>query len=254
MTAVHLVGGGRDESAVLPLFAAFVQDAGADLAARPRIHVLLVLEPDDAESVDRFAGALRLAGADAVVHAIVEGEMFAPTALAGADGVFIGGGLTPAYHAAMVRIAPILRERVATGMPYLGFSAGAAIAAERALIGGFRLGGVLVCDEDAGEELDELGVVAGLGLVPFSVEVHAAQWGTLSRLVAAVDAGLIASGFAIDEHTAVIWRGARDAGDVTIAGAGAAWHVERDAGSPTSPVGVTRRTDGQPRGGTSSIE
>ena len=78
-----------------------------------------------------------------------------------ADGIFVGGGLTPAYHAAFAEIASLVRERVAAGMPYLGFSAGAAIAAERAVIGGYLVDGVVVCDEDVGEELDEVTVVRG---------------------------------------------------------------------------------------------
>lgn len=44
--------------------------------------------------------------------------------------------------------------------PYAGFSAGAAVAAERAVVGGWRLDGVRVCREDAGEDpVDDL--VAG---------------------------------------------------------------------------------------------
>jgi cyanophycinase len=48
--------------------------------------------------------------------------------------------------------------------------------------------------------------------------VHASQWGSLSRLVAAVGSGLVPHGIAIDECTTV-----RDGGDVT--GAGRVWRV-----------------------------
>ena len=81
-------------------------------------------------------------------------------------------------------------------MPYLGFSAGAAIAAERALVGGWRIGGVAVSPEEASEGLDELTVAPGIGLVDVAIDVHVAQWGTLSRLVAAVEAGLVEGGLA----------------------------------------------------------
>ncbi len=213
--AVHLVGGGRDEAALVALLEPFVRDAAAARGSAgnaPRIHALLVLEADDEESIERFRRALTLAGADVAVHDVVEGGVFDAGALDGADGLFVGGGLTPAYHAALEGIAHLVRDRVAAGMPYLGFSAGAAIAAERALIGGHLLDGVVVCDEDAGEELDDVTVVSGLGLVPFSVDVHAAQWGTLSRLTAAAGAGVVRSGFALDEHTAVTWRGGESGG------------------------------------------
>ena len=79
--------------------------------------------------------------------------------------------------------------------------------------------------DDSGEDLDEISVVPGLGLVPFAVDVHAAQWGTLGRVIAAVRAGAIASGIAIDEDTMVVVDGgaARVAGlgfvhSVTVAG------------------------------------
>jgi cyanophycinase len=74
----------------------------------------------------------------------------------------------------------------------------------------------------------------GLGLVPFAVDVHAAQWGTLSRLVAAVDAGLVGEGVAIDEHTALVLS---SDGTSTVHGAGQVWRVEAAA----SGVGVTVR-------------
>jgi cyanophycinase len=242
---VHLVGGGRDEAAVVALFARFVEDAAAHRSATnltPRIHALLVLEEDDDESVARFRRALNLAGADVLVHAIIEGEVFDAAAVEDADGIFVGGGLTPAYHSAFAQIAPLVRERVATGTPYLGFSAGAAIAATHALIGGHILAGIAVCDEGAGEELNEITVVDGLGLVPFSVDVHAAQWGTVPRLVAAAGAGLIKSGIAIDEHTAVRWWGGEDPASASVVGQGAAWHVTRSGESVPHPVTVHRRT------------
>lgn len=242
---VHLIGGGRDEDALLPLLHRFVTDAAAARTGAgdgPLIHTLLVLEEDDDESVERFGGALRRAGADVVMHAIVEGDVFDAGAIHGADGIFVGGGLTPAYHETFAPVASLVRDRVARGTPYLGFSAGAAIAAERAVIGGYRVDGVAVCDEDAGEELDEVIVVGGLGLVPFSVDVHAAQWGTLSRLVAAAGAGLVESGYAIDEHTAVRWRGGESAASVAVAGAGAAWHITRIGDAAHGSVVVNRRT------------
>ncbi len=143
-----------------------------------------------------------------------------------ADGVFVGGGLTPAYHDAVRGIREAIRERVASGMPYAGFSAGASIAAGPALVGGYRVGGVEVVSEDAGEELDAVEVRPGLGLLDFAVDVHAAQWGTLSRLVAAVDAGLVTDGVAIDENTAlVISAQAAPA----VRGSGQVWRVESTA-------------------------
>src|SRR5262245_50497500 len=119
--AVHLVGGGRDADAIVSLLVPFVADCDAGASRRPRIHILLVLEPDDIESVDRFTRTVARAGADAVVHAILEGETFDASAIDGADGLFVGGGLTPAYHAAFAPIAASVRRLVAAGVPYAGF-------------------------------------------------------------------------------------------------------------------------------------
>lgn len=54
--SVRLVGGGRDADRLAPFFADFVTEATArhTLAAPPRVHALLVLEPDDDESIGRF--------------------------------------------------------------------------------------------------------------------------------------------------------------------------------------------------------
>ncbi len=231
LPSVRLVGGGRDVAQTSALFAAFVSEAAARSShdgVAPRIHALLVLEEGDDETVERFRHAFRLAGADVVVVAIHEGERFDDAAVHGADGLFVGGGLTPAYHEAFLDVSQSVRDLVITGTPYLGFSAGAATAADRALIGGYSVDGVPIGDEDAAEELVEVTVVDGLGLVPFAIDVHAAQWGTVSRMIAAVSGGLIESGFAIDEHTSLHWRG-EAAGEPTVSGRGAVWHVTSES-------------------------
>ena len=53
------------------------------------------------------------------------------------------------------------------------------IAPRRALLGGWRLGSTAVTHEDNAEDLDQVTVVDGLGLVSSTVEVHTSQWGTL---------------------------------------------------------------------------
>ena len=106
-----------------------------------------------------------------------------PSDLADAGGVQVCGGHTPSYQEVLTGTdgewLAVLAER---RLPYAGFSAGAAIAAADALVGGWRIataaGEVAVCDEDAGEDLKLVSVRPGLGLVPFAVDVHATQWGT----------------------------------------------------------------------------
>jgi cyanophycinase len=227
--SIHLIGGGRDTALCGLLLAPFVAEAVAAAGAEePVISLLIVREADDDAIIPRFVSVLKAAGAPEAgirVEAIIEGARFSSAAVDAAHGIFVGGGLTPAYHHAFADIVPATRVRVAGGTPYAGFSAGAAIAASRALVGGHRIGGAAVCPEDAAEELEEVEVRDGLGLVPMAIEVHAAQWGTLSRLVAAVSADLIPRGIAIDDHTALGWDPAT--AQSSVHGAGRAWIVER---------------------------
>ncbi len=83
-----------------------------------------------------------------------------------------------------------------------------------------------MCAEEAGEDLEELEVRDGLGLVPFAVDVHATQWGTLTRLVHAVGAGLVAEGWAIDEGTVLVVEDGR----VRVEGLGGAYRVAAQGG------------------------
>jgi cyanophycinase len=150
----------------------------------------------------------------------------------GATGVFVCGGLTPAYHDAICLTGnswlPALLDR---GIPYGGFSAGAAIAAEQSIVGGWKLRNgdtdLIICAEDVSEDEEYLAVRPGLGLVPFAVDVHAAQWGTLARLLHAVRTGAVAEGWAIDEDTLLRVSD----GTINVHGLGCAHHVRRANGS-----------------------
>jgi cyanophycinase len=199
---VFLIGGGRDPAGVRASHAPFVAAAGDG-----PIAVVALEDPQRWEAALRSAGA-----ADVRVHGIP------PTRLDGVAGVYVAGGHTPTYAE---RCVP--GDWLPEGVPYAGFSAGAAIAAERAVVGGWRVGGIPVCPEDAGEDLDEVAVRPGLGLVPFSVDVHAAQWGTALRLLHAPARAREA--WAIDEHTALE---ARDGRPVAVHGDGHAHRLRDD--------------------------
>lgn len=225
--SIHLVGGGWDEDARPEVFGEFLAEAATRGAGSsrmvPRIGVLLVLE-DEAEA-DAATAKYRdlltgVASCEPVVTTVAEGGAFASSVLSDIDALLVGGGLTPAYLQAVLPIVDEIRLLVADGLPYLGFSAGAAITPDRALVGGWRIGGIQVASEDVAEDLDEVTVVEGLGLIDIAVDVHAAQWGTLSRLVAATEAGLVDGGVAIDENTVLVVGDA-----LTVAGAGNVWQV-----------------------------
>ena len=224
--SIHLVGGGASPDPAPEVYGAFLIEAAARAASvgrdPARIAIITVRDGADATHSDTLVDLLSAAGEfDAHATVIDHGDELAPRAIADVDGIVVGGGLTPAYLDAVLPHALELRRQVADGVPYLGFSAGAMIAADRAVIGGWQVGGVPVAPEDASEDLDELTVQQGIGLVDVSIDVHAAQWGTLSRLVAAAEAGLVDGGLAIDEDTVLVVG----EGGLTVSGAGSVWRV-----------------------------
>jgi cyanophycinase len=236
--SVHLVGGGWPDNSG-DLYEGFLEESAArgEAAGRtvPRIGLLLVRDDAPARAVEFEALLMSVAACDVVATAIAEGELFTPDALSDIDGLLIGGGLTPAYFDAVSPIVDEIRLLVGDGLPYLGFSAGAAIAADTAIIGGWQIDGIPVCSEDVGEDFDDVTVVEGLGLIDLAVDVHAAQWGTLTRLIAATEAGLVDGGIAIDEFTALIIGD--DALDVV--GRGSVWRVTpSDDGVVVSSLGA----------------
>lgn len=248
--SVHLVGGGRDLSVAPVVFGGFVEEAAcrARAAGRtvPEIAVCVVgpagEQPDAVAWFEQALGGpvVRIQAVTAEEgDPLVTAEGAAPTAawFRSLDGLLVGGGLTPAYHRALQPYGQQIRAAVAAGLPYAGFSAGASIAATRALVGGWRLGSIAVTHEDNAEDLDQLTVVDGLGLVGATIEVHTAQWGTLSRLVAAAAVGSCPRGIAVDENTVAIMSATSDASTPTsVRGAGQAWLVEAKSG-----VGQVRR-------------
>ncbi|WP_394551337.1 Type 1 glutamine amidotransferase-like domain-containing protein [Agromyces sp. MMS24-JH15] len=234
--SVHLVGGGWAERPDGAEYRAFVAEArvraraagrAADASGRPVPRIAIVVVGEGAAAhADELVIAIAGGGVvpevvDAAVVAVPSGGEVPAGAFADVDGVVVGGGATPEYRDALEPVFGELRRQVAAGLPYLGFSAGAAVAAERAIIGGWRIGGVPVAPEAASEGLDEVTVAPGIGLVDVAIDAHAAQWGTLSRLVAAVEAGLVEGGLAIDERTALVVA----EGGLEVAGHGSVWRA-----------------------------
>ncbi|MCZ0987287.1 hypothetical protein O1M54_19355 [Streptomyces diastatochromogenes] len=142
--SVFLIGGGWDAPEV---YQPFLRRAAARGGGVPRVGCVIVDEGDGAEQFERYAGVLGKAGPCAPVPLLVPvGGRFEPEGvLDGVDGLLVCGGLTPAYQEAFVecldRLPRLLAER---GVPYAGFSAGAAVAARRAVVGGWLADGVPV--------------------------------------------------------------------------------------------------------------
>nr|WP_218870481.1 peptidase S51 [Herbiconiux flava] len=231
--SIHLIGGGwpvEDEGAVYrPFFdelAAHAEAAGKLEGAR--LAIVLVRDGDAPEKYAELVSAFELLGKIEPVAVLApENAPIAPAAFADVDGIVVWGGLTPAYRQSLEPSFLELRRLVASGVPYLGFSAGAAIVAERAIVGGWKIDEVEIGAEEASEDLEQLTVAEGLGLIDLAVDVHAAQWGSVSRLIAATEAGLVDGGVAIDEHTGLVIG----EGPLWVVGRGSVWKVTPDSGS-----------------------
>lgn len=234
-SSVHLIGGGWERSAAAAVYGAFIQEAaavaaGAGRPGKPIIACVVLDEGDGRVQFARWDAALRMVSNCEPVPILISQE--APldvSELGNADGLLVCGGLTPGYAAAMAAGAAEVLDWLLLGdRPYAGFSAGSAIAPDLALLGGWLAGGVPVCSDDAAEDLEEITVRPGLGLVRFTVDVHCAQWGTLPRLMQTVRAGSgvngvgIEIGVGIDENTVLIVN----AGGAVVAGRGQVWLVQ----------------------------
>lgn len=229
--SVHLVGGGWDGASSHQVYGRFLSEAVARSDGSARVVVLLVVEQPGSQEANTFVDRVcSVVGTTASVEldmsVIAEGERFSADVLARADGILVGGGRTPAYRDAVKTIEGELRRLVAGGLPYLGYSAGAAIASEHALIGGWRIGDVPVGSPDIAEGLEDVTVAQGIGIVDLTVEAHAAQWGTLARLIAATEAGIVDGGLAIDENTVLVVA----EGGLVVDGIGSVWSVRAGDG------------------------
>jgi len=234
---VHLVGGGWDPAAAPAAYGPFLADAAAIAGDHPPTIACVVLdEGDGAERFEQWAHSLVAVGHCRPRPVLVPiGSRLDPASLGAANALLVGGGMTPGYADGLVPDAAEIRAWLADGpRPYCGFSAGAAVASAKAVVGGWRVGDVPVCPEDTGEDLDQLTVVPGLGLTGWSVDVHCAQWGTLPRLVEVVRTQVASgNGLGIDENTLVSFH---PGGGFSVAGLGRAWMVHRGGGRGQATV------------------
>ena len=238
--SVFLIGGGWTTAGFAHTYGPFVASVTANGGSRIAC-ILLDDDEDDrdayfARNVTAFA-AVGFTGLDPVFVSSTRPLM--ESDIAGADGIFVGGGLTPDYYDAIVPSAgtwlPAMIER---GIPYAGFSAGAMIAPAHGIIGGWKLrrdngDDLAICSEDVSEDEEYLDIRPGLGLVPFAVDVHASQYGTPTRLLHAVNAGLVPEGWAIDEDTALEVI----SGKITVHGLGSAY-LARPTATPSLTVDI----------------
>lgn len=234
MSATFLHGGGDNPEARSIAFGRFAQAYLTNVQARPLLIVATAHEEAEAQATadyyrDLFAGLS--VPADWLIPVVVDPNRPLTAAQVAAHnpaGLFVCGGSTPLYHRALctdLSWVDYLRENA---LPYGGTSAGAVVAAERAILGGWQTADDMprpILSEEVSEGLEPLTVRPGAGLAPFAVEAHAGQGGTLTRLIHAVQRWLVSEGWAIDEDTLLAIHPTR----IQIYGRGHAYRVVRAA-------------------------
>jgi cyanophycinase len=233
--SIFLAGAGPDFDAFPDVFQRFVQSVSAQ-QNKERLHterparIAVVVHHHSGNPEEALAAYVRplqtLISCEVVPVLLAGGSPADPAVFDGVAGIVVGGGLTPAYLEGLRACAGTITARVADGVPYLGFSAGAMIAPARGIIGGYRIDGTEVCGQECSEDLEEVDVRDGLGLAPFAVDVHAAQSGTLSRAAGAVAAGLLDRAVGVDENTALCLPDG-DATVFEVIGSGNCWDIRR---------------------------
>ena len=225
---ITLIGGGWELPAQVNCLRPFVDAVTSRADGRaPRVPFVWVDEGDGTIWSERWMTLVAEVGnVDGVDVAVPISGALDVTRLQGSHGLFVCGGLTPAYADALAPVADELRRMVVEdGLPYAGSSAGAAVASRHAVVGGYLAGDRVVCPSDAAEDLDEVTVVSGLGLLDEMVDVHASAWGTLPRLAAAMSmAPDVEAGLGLDEDTA--WHVTDDR--TQVLGRNAVHRLERD--------------------------
>lgn len=243
---IHLVGGGVDSIRTPGLLDPFLVELTRRCEGRcPRLAVVLVdVDGSGKRFLPDYLEALGGGAGFDVVPVFVRPDRAVDSGVFDeVDGIVVAGGPVPAYLAGLGGAAGVVRERVGSGVPYLGFSAGAMVAATDAIAGGYRLEGRDVCPEDWSEGLDAVTLTPGLGLAPFTVDVHGAQAGTLGRAVALVEAGQVATAVVVDEDTCLSFDEPGqppERGDIT--GSGSVWTVAAAPGG--GGAAVLRRSGG----------
>ena len=144
-------------------------------------------------------------------------------------GIVVAGGWTPGYLDALAQQRELLVRLVRSGIPYLGYSAGAAITARHAVVGGWKHQGRQVAPELAGEGSTEMVIRDGLGLIGPAVETHADTHSIVTRAIAALQIGPMSSVVAIDEGTCLAID--TSSGRTAIVGQGQVTWVTREGDS-----------------------
>ncbi|MEB4614167.1 hypothetical protein [Leucobacter sp. M11] len=217
--SIFLVGGGTVPAAESEFLAEvrLVAEERAELAGADRDSVTPVLWAIGASGKTEAAQAGLLSRATAAGIRVVDASA-AEVATGTVHGVLLGAPTRAAALDATHADAERIRELVGGGAPYFGLGAGATIAGDVCIASGGEIGGVPV--GPAGTT-GEVNASAGLGLVDLCLEADPIASGTLPRLIAVTEAGMVPQSLAIDAATALIIG----PGALRVTGSGSVWQV-----------------------------
>lgn len=201
---MFLVGGGPGTTPG-QAFDEFVAAARARGSNRIAI-ALLGSQEEAAGNLDAYADPITRRFPEALIEPVWlidedEGAVVWPEDPEELAGLVVAGGWAPGYLDSLAPRRDLLARLVRSGIPYLGYSAGAVIIAKHAVVGGWKHQGRQVAPELAGEGSTEMDIRDGLGLIGPSVEVHADTHSIVTRAIAALQVGPMSSVVAIDEGT-----------------------------------------------------
>lgn len=220
---IYLAGGHSTSDTAKSLWTRFLNEARTQ-AGDDTVVAVIAVGADGAESAQRIIDQADPCGDAHYIVINAEHGQCSMQDISTATALVVADGDTRAYRAALEPISGELRRRVSGDAPYFGIGAGARVAAEKAIVGGWKIGSVPVAPESAAEGLDEVTIEQGLGLLDLSIEIAPVAHGTLSRLVAATEAGLVGGGIGIDYDTAFVIADGR----LEVVGSGSIWQVLPD--------------------------
>lgn len=207
---LFLLGGGRLEAAFVRTLWPLVRAAGKPTQRRIAVVVPRHAALSDEDAIELARAPLQLFKmrcADLPVLMACADDPLTAERLAALEptAVMLASAPAPACHAALCTNLSWTAALVALSLPCAAVGSAAMMMSEHAIIGGSKLGlrhaDVSTCVAWCADGLEYVTLRPGAARVPFTIEVHATQRGSLTRLQHAVAEGLVESGWAVDEDT-----------------------------------------------------